>query len=190
MTDRYIYISVAIIIYHMLQGYSRYRLLEEFFDYPRKGFHIRELSRRIQLAQISVQNHLKALQKEGLILKTQDGIYPTYKANRDDPGYRLLKQHNLAWRIHTSGLLTHLEEKLRPDCIVLFGSGARGEDTETSDIDLLIQAEETELELDKYEQALNRKINPLFEPHPARLGKELLNNIINGHVLHGYLEAI
>jgi len=173
----------------MLQKYSRYRVLEEFFDWPRKNFQMREISRRVALAQVSVIAHLKALQKEGLIVKEKTGIYSTFRANRESEDFRLLKRQNLIWRIHTSGLIPILDEQLKPNCIVLFGSAARGEDTEMSDIDIFVQAEEVELELSKYERALNRKIKILFEPEIRALSKELLNNIINGQVLYGYLKV-
>lgn len=39
-------------------------------------------------------------------------------------------------------------------------------------------------------RAENRKMNPLFEPNLSSLSKELLNNIINGTVLHGYLKVL
>jgi predicted nucleotidyltransferase len=164
-------------------------ILQEFFDYPRKNFQMRELSRRVKLAQVSVINHLKELKKEGLIIKEKKGIYSTYRANREDEDFRLLKKQNLIWRIHKCGLVSFLDESLKPNCIVLFGSASRGEDTETSDIDIFVQVEETGLDLQKYEKSLNRKIKALFEPKLSSLSKELLNNIINGQIIYGYLKV-
>jgi len=150
---------------------------------------MRELSRRIKLAQISVINHLKALQKDGLIIKEKKGIYPAFRANRESEDYKVLKRQNLLWQIHKSGLISFLDETLKPNCIVLFGSAARGEDSETSDVDIFIQAEETELKLEKYERILNRKITILFETKINNLNRELMNNIINGEVIYGYLKV-
>ncbi|MBN2042662.1 MAG: nucleotidyltransferase domain-containing protein [Candidatus Aenigmarchaeota archaeon] len=174
----------------MLQKYSRYRVMQEFFDFPRKGFQIREISRRINLAQVSVINHLKALQKEGLVVKEKKGIYPTFHANTNNENYKTLKKQNLVQRIHESELISFIDRNLKPNCIVLFGSGARGEDTETSDIDLFVQAKEVQMDLGKYENLLKRKINLLFEPETKGLSKELLNNIINGQVIYGYLKVL
>lgn len=166
--------------------------MQEFFDFPRKGFQMREISRRVKLAQPSVVNHLKALQKDGLIIKVKDGIYPAFKANRENEDFEMLKKQNLVWRIHRCNLVSLLDEKLKPNCMVLFGSAARGEDTETSDVDIFVQAEELEegeLDLKKYEKILNRKIRLFFEPEIRALSKELLNNIINGQILYGYLKV-
>ncbi len=41
--------------------------------------------------------------------------------------------------------------------------------------------------LTKFEEAINRKINLLFEPKISNLSKELKNNLANGIVLSGYL---
>lgn len=173
----------------MLQNYSRYKILQEFFDFPRKNFQMRELSRRVKLAQVSVINHLNALVKEELILKEKKGLYPTFRANGENNEFKILKKQNLIWRIYKSRLIEHMDEKIKPNCIVLFGSTSRGEDTEESDMDLFIQADEIKLNLQKYEKILKRKINLLFESNIKTLSKELLNNIINGQVIYGYLKV-
>ncbi len=173
----------------MLQNYSRYRLLQEFFDSPRKDFHMRELSRRIKLAQISVINHLSYLVKQNLVIKEKKSIYPSYRANQENELFILLKKQNLMLRIKSSGLAKFLEDNLRPNCIILFGSASQGMDNEKSDIDLFIQAKESKLNLSKYSKLLNRNINLFFEPNLKNLNKELLNNIINGEILSGYLKV-
>ena len=173
----------------MIQNYSRYKVLQEFFDYPKKDFQMRELSRRINLAQISVINHLKGLIKENLIIKENKSIYPSFRANTDNELFKLLKKQNLILRINQIGLINVLDDKIKPDSIILFGSASRGEDNENSDIDLFIQAKEINLNLEKFEKLLNRKINLFFEFNIKNLDKELLNNIINGERLYGYLKV-
>ena len=173
----------------MLQNYNRYKLLQEFFDFPTYGFLIRELSRRTKIAQPSVVNHLKVLLKEGLVIKQEAKPYPFFKANRENEIFKILKVSNMILRIKTSGLLDHILNKTFPDVIVLFGSCARGEDIESSDVDLFVQAKEKRLALDKYEKLLNRKISLFFEENFSRLPKELKNNIVNGIVLKGYLKV-
>lgn len=164
--------------------------MQEFFDAPKKGFYIRELSRKVGLAQISVMNHLNALCKDGFIVKEKGGIYNVFKANRENSQFKLLKQQNMIWHLHASGLISYLEETVHPTCVVLFGSASRGEDTEESDVDLFVQAGETALNIGKYEKTVKRKINVLFEAELKALSKELLNNIINGNVLSGYLKVV
>jgi len=173
----------------MIQKYSRYRILQKFFDFPRKEFYMRELSRRTKIAQTSVINHLKALLREKLIIKKKDGIYPSFKANRDNDMFKIYKKFDLILRINQTGLLNYIYDSCLPDCIILFGSASRGEDVEESDIDLFVQAREKKLNLEKYEKLLNRKISLFFEENFSRLSKELKNNILNGIILKGYIKV-
>lgn len=142
-----------------------------------------------KLAPTAVRIHLKALMDEGLVTKDSKGLYPSFKANRDNVYYKLLKSQNLILRLYSSGLLAALET-LYPTCIVLFGSASRGEDTEMSDIDLFVQAKQSKVDTDKYEKALNRKTNLLFEPDVRKLSAELANNLANGIVVYGYLKVL
>lgn len=73
---------------------------------------------------------------------------------------------------------------------MLFGSCARGEDIEASDVDLLVVSIEKEVDLKKFELVLKRKISLHFEENVSEIPKELLNNIVNGIVLFGYLTAL
>lgn len=173
----------------MLQNYSRYRILQEFFDFPRKDFQMREIARRTRITQPSVMNHLQALQHEHFILKEKKGIYPAFRANRDEEPFRTHKKLNMLLRLQETGLLDDVYDACLPGVIVLFGSAARGEDTEESDIDLFVQAKEKRMDLSKYEKLLQRKINVFFKESFLRLNIELKNNIINGTVLRGYLKA-
>ena len=173
----------------MIQKYSRYKILQEFFDFPLRNFQMRELSRRIEIAQPSVINHLKALLKEELIIKEKKGIYPTFKANRDNELFRVYKKTNLILRMCQTGLIDYIYDSCMPDAIILFGSASKGEDIEESDIDLFVQAKEKKLNLVKYEKLLNRKIALFFEENFSRLSKELKNNILNGTVLKGYIKV-
>ena len=172
----------------MIQNYSRYRIVQEFFDSPTKQFHLRELSRRTKLAQPSVMNHVKALVKEGFISKEKTGLYPTYRALRDTDLFKTHKKADIFLRLFESGLVDTIYDACVPDCIVLFGSAAKGDDIETSDIDLFVQAPQKKIALEPYEKLLKRHISLFFEPNFSRLSPELKNNIGNGIVLKGYLK--
>jgi len=87
-------------------------------------------------------NHLKALTKENLILREKRRIYPAFRANREEEAFQVLKKADLLLRMSQSGIIDYIYDSCAPDAIVLFGSSSRGEDTETSDIDLFVQAGE------------------------------------------------
>ncbi len=163
--------------------------MQEFFDFPRKNFQMREISRRTKIAQTSVMNHLKALENEELIIKEKKGIYPVFMANRENELFKFYKRFDLVLRIKQIGLLEHIYDACLPNTIILFGSTARGEDIEESDVDLFIQSKEKKLNLEKYEKLLNRKISLFFEENFTKLTKELKNNILNGIILRGYIKV-
>ncbi len=173
----------------MLQKYSRYKILQEFFDFPRKDFHIREISRRVNITQPSVINHLRELTNEKLIIREKKGIYPTFRANLDNEIFKIYKKSNLFLRIHQVGLIDYIYDFCLPDSIILFGSASKGEDLEGSDIDVFVQAPEKKLKLEKYEKLLNRKINLFFKERFSKLSNELKNNILNGIVIRGYIKV-
>ena len=80
------------------------------------------------------------------------------------------------------------EQYGHPEAIILFGSYSRGEDTETSDIDLAVATtKKLSLNLTLYEKKLKRKIS-IHEITLEKVSEEFLNNLANGLVITGYLK--
>ncbi len=178
----------------MLEHYNAWKVLQVFFDNPNPSgarFQLREISRKVLLAPVSVKRYLLELAKEKLIIKSQHRIhkYPVYLANRASENFRNLKKINTILLIRKSGLLQYVNDVCMPDVVILFGSAARGEDLLESDIDLYVQCKEKHLNLDKYKTRLNRRINILFDENFNKLSSELKNNIANGTILSGYLKV-
>ena len=172
----------------MIQDYTSYRVLRLFFDYPTRHFQLREICRILKLGMPSVTNHVKRLEKEGFVKKEKTGVYESYVASKNEL-FKVYKRNDALLRLHESGLVDFLSDRFTPDAIVLFGSASRGEDVEGSDIDLLIIAKEQSVDLRKFEHVLKRKISLEFEQKVSNVPKDLMNNIINGIVVHGYLEV-
>lgn len=177
----------------MLQKSSMFRTAEVFFLNPSKEYYLMDISRTIGLAHTSVKKNLDKLVKQGLITesieKKGNRKFPLYKANADN---KLFKMHKIIYNINSileSNLIEFIEEKLMPKSIVLFGSYARGEDNENSDVDLFVECRKEELNLKNFEKKLNRKIELHFNDKFASYPSELKNNIINGIVLSGFLEG-
>lgn len=171
----------------MLQNYSTWNVFALFAQNPTQSFQIREISRLIGLAPPSVVNHLKYLQKEGLVVRRKVGVYPAYVASRENEQFKFYKQLYNLTALKESGLVEYLEKKLTPDVIMLFGSYAKAEDTENSDIDLYVQASERRFDLKSYEKKLQRSIQLFFQDKVSSLPNELRLNVINGIKLAGFL---
>ena len=84
-----------------------------------------------------------------------------------------------------------VDELLPINKAILFGSYAKGEDTERSDIDLYIETpSKKDITLEKFEKKLKRNIQIFRHKNLFEIkNKDLVNNIINGIVLNGFVEV-
>jgi len=174
----------------MLKKYNKYKLLKIFLDFPTESFRLRELSRLSSIAPLSVMNYTKEFEQEGLIKKYEKRRIPFYQAIRDNEKFILYKKISIIYELNDSGLVDFLWEKLSPDAIVLYGSHAKGEAVEDSDLDIFIIGKEKTINLDEFEKKLNKRIHLMFEKDTKKIPKELKNNLINGIVLKGYLKIL
>jgi len=164
-----------------------------FFVNPTKEQYLMDISRMINLAHTSITKNLIILIKEGIIKKSiqkrGDREFPTYKANIENKNY---KKYKIIFNLTTlieSGLIDHIEETLMPKSIIVFGSFKKGEDDETSDLDLFVQCKKEEINLKKFEKMIGRKIELHFKENFQKYPTELKNSITNGITLSGFLEV-
>ncbi|VVB81038.1 Nucleotidyltransferase domain protein [uncultured archaeon] len=177
----------------MLQECSMFSVADVFFTEPTKQHYLMEISQKAGLAHTSVKKHLERMKETGLIKEASEKKgkrkFPIYTANLENPKYKEYKRALNLLKLEESGLLRYLKDKLMPKSIVLFGSYSRGEDIEDSDIDIFAECKKNELDLSKFEKQVKRKIELHFKEKFKEYPAELKNNIINGIVLSGYLEA-
>ena len=160
-----------------------------FLENPEREYHIREIARILKIPKSTAAYYVSKMCKKQFIIKKKQGIFPSFIANSSGEEYRLYKRHAALKQILDSGFLDFLEQELNPGCIVLFGSFAKAEYDLTSDIDIFVQANEKGLDLSRFEKQLKHPINLFFEPDLNKLSPELLNNIINGIKMRGYLKV-
>lgn len=141
---------------------TRRKMLDLMLFSSEKEFYLREISRSVGENTNSVRRELNQLMEANLIVQTKKGNLIFYKINRNSPIFPTLKELFLK----TESLGNHLRDVLsKTESIKLalvFGSFAKGEETEKSDIDLLIVGSVKE-------SGLIRKIREL-ENH---LGREI-----------------
>ena len=107
-----------------------------------------------------------------------------FKANRESPVLRDLSR--IYWRIKLEKLVNYLVLEMHPKTIILFGSLAKLESKADSDIDICIISKiKKKLNLLKFENINNRKIQLFDYLSIEKINKELKNNILNGYVLYG-----
>jgi predicted nucleotidyltransferase len=177
----------------MLQKCSILRVASVFFNEPTKNHYLKEISQKANLAHTAVKKYLSMLKKLSIIIEYNEKKgkrdFPIYKAEINNKEYKKQKRIYNLIQLQESGIIEFLKENLMPKSIVLFGSYQKGEDFEDSDIDIFVECKKEEMKLNKFTKQLNRNIQLHFKDNFEKYPEELKNNIINGFILEGYLEA-
>jgi predicted nucleotidyltransferase len=159
--------------------------LSLFFEDCYREVSVREYSREMKISPPTASKMLKDFEKQGLLKKREERGFLFFIADRDS--FILNQLSRVYWNIKLKKLLDYFEE-FSPKAIVLFGSLSKLETRKESDIDLCIFGVSKEtLKLDKFEKELKRKIQVFFYNSLNKVNDELKLNIINGHILRGYL---
>jgi len=165
------------------------KILSIFYENPSKSLHIRGIAKELNIPKTSVSYHIEKLLEEKMIVKDTTGIFTSFRANSDDNIFVQRKIQDSIMTIVLSGVIDYIRTESSPKCIVLFGSFAKGEYDINSDIDIFVQSKDIKLSLSSYEKKLKHKINILFENNIEKMSSHLLNNIINGAKLQGFLKV-
>lgn len=147
------------------------RVLGLLFGQPDRSFYANEIEKLGMTGRGALERELKRMTATGLITMTVIGRQKHYQANRNSPIYHELRGITLK----TFGLSDVLRLALSKyaDAIrfaFIYGSVAKGVDTATSDIDVMVVAEGLSYSdlfeaLTKAEETLGRKVNPtLYSP--------------------------
>lgn len=175
----------------MLTASNEEAVLKLFFDGPGERLHVREVARRTGLSPPGAMKILKQLKTEDLVIEEPRNVVVNYRGNYDNPHFIALKRSLNLYSLYTSGLVATLVRFYdTPECVVLFGSYAKGEDTGKSDIDIAIVTEiEKTTDFQCYEKKLSRKISIHIISNLKNKDRNFANSLANGIVLHGYLEV-
>jgi len=176
----------------MLEKCDTWKLLQLFFKRPHYNYHFREICKLTKWSPTKAKLNLDVLLKNKFIVKSREKNLLIFKANNENENFKKYKIiYNLEKAFEIASII---ESKLEDfDAIIFFGSASRGEDSEDSDFDFcIIGSNEKEIDLKKIEKEIQRKISLYFFKNIKELekNKELLNNLINGFVVKGYLRVL
>ncbi|MBS3104946.1 nucleotidyltransferase domain-containing protein [Candidatus Woesearchaeota archaeon] len=175
---------------------SVFKVAELIFNNPNKTFHIRMLEKETGFSTTAVIDVIEELKKYEIITIEETPLTTNVRANLESEVYRFYKLVFNLYRLKRYLFVDNLIDIFNnPEAIVLFGSFAKGEDIEESDIDILVissQKNNENLEdfVNLFERELNRKINIHILHSLAKSSNEFKNAVANGIVLHGYLKII
>lgn len=113
------------------------RIILFFLEQPTLQIYQAELQQKLKLAKATMIKWLKLLTQQNILLLKQYGRTKVYYLNRENP---IVKQIKILNNITKSKPITELAEQQKITAY-LYGSCSRGEDTEQSDIDILLIGE-------------------------------------------------
>ncbi len=165
------------------------RLKEYFFLNPTAQLRVRQIERALNIPLPSVIRYVKELEEEKILKRVSVSGVTFFSSDRVSKQF--LVEKKLFNILSLTDFVNYLASELSNPTIVLFGSYSRGEDIETSDIDLYIEAGKREIkDLKLFEKKLQRKIHVLFYKNIRDVeNKELANNIVNGITLNGFMDV-
>jgi predicted nucleotidyltransferase len=145
---------------------TQQRVLALLFGQPSRSFFASELIELTGSGSGAVQRELKRLTSSGLATVRRIGKQKHYQANPDSPVFEelcALVRKTVAMVEPIRQALAPLAEKIA--LALIYGSVVKGTDTASSDIDLLVVADDVTLEalysaLAAVEASLDRKISP------------------------------
>ena len=173
---------------------TQQRVLALLFGQPGRSFFVTELVALADSGSGAVQRELARLADSGLVTVTKVGNQKHYQANTDSPLFEEL--HSIIEK--TVGLQEPVRAALQPmtdeiSLALIYGSIAKGSDTASSDIDLLLVSDTLTLEavytaLAPVEKLLDRPVNPTlyttreFEQR-RQSGNSFLKRVFAGPVI-------
>lgn len=167
------------------------KIKEYFFVHPTQKLRLRQIERALKVHLPSVIRYVHELEQEGIVKKIKIATVIFYAADRSSHAFLLEKRAFNLRALYTSGLIDFLKQELSNPTIIVFGSYAKGEDIEDSDVDLYVETpSQKEIHFEKFEKVLQRKIQVFTYANIHRVTNiHLANNIINGTLLNGFLEV-
>ena len=173
---------------------TQQRVLALLFGQPSRSFFASELIELTGSGSGAVQRELKRLTSSGLVTVKRIGKQKHYPANPDSPVFEelcALVRKTVAMVEPIRQALAPLAEKIA--LALIYGSVVKGTDTASSDIDLLVVADDVTLEalysaLAPVEASLDRKISPTlytkkeFNDRRAA-GNPFLTRVLEGEYL-------
>lgn len=174
----------------MITKDNNLKVMELFFKYPYKSFHIRELARLTGLSSTGIIKIVKRLRHEKLLNSKKTRNMEVINPNFDGRFLFMKRLYNI-YSLYDSGLVDFIKVHYElPNAIILFGSYSNGTDSEKSDIDLAIISNKKDMpDFKKFETKLARRVN-LHIIDIKNTPKEFINSLANGITLEGFVEMI
>jgi len=170
------------------------KVLYWFFSFPDSSIGLNELSKLVKISKINTNRVVNRLEKEGFLVKEVIGRSWRINCNKKHVFNRSKKLAYNLQLIYNSDIIEKIYKKFpNSQAIILFGSYRKGDDIESSDIDIGINIINKELKIEELGliKEFGYRKNVTVNLHifsSGKINRNLLLNIANGIVLEGFLE--
>ena len=139
------------------------KFVEFFLANPYEEIYLRKIAKKLNISPFAAKKYADILIKEGLILDERRANLRYLKANVNNLFYKYLKISYNIRQLLKSGLLEFIKNNVtNVTSIILFGSLAKGDNDDKSDVDIAIIGKEKYLDLSEFESKINREITLHF----------------------------
>ena len=119
----------------IFEGNAAWRIVGHFIHSSQKEYYVNDLARALQMSPGTASIICRRLLLSGSLLRTKSGNAVFYRLNEANPAVKKLKAAWLLERLHAYRASYEHEDFIS---VALYGSGASGDFTRQSDIDLLV----------------------------------------------------
>lgn len=180
---------------NMIQLYQKIthlKVLSLFLENLHTSYYLRESARLLNMDPMTVRRSLNLLVEDKFLVKVEEKNRILYRANLENPALRHLKiSYNLSW-LREKDVVDFIINRMKSvTSIMLFGSFAKGENDENSDVDILTISLDKDKPTAELAELLERDVN-LLNFTPAQWSNQAKNNrafyldvIIDGILLYG-----
>jgi predicted nucleotidyltransferase len=180
---------------NMIQVYQKitqFKVLKLFIENPNTNYYLRETARLLNMDPMTVKRSLDMLVKDKFLIKFEEKNRILYQANLEKPSLRHLKiSYNLSF-LEEKNVVDFIISKMKSvTSIMLFGSFAKGENDENSDIDIVVISSSKDKPTSELSKLLNKDVN-LLTFTPSQWSKQSKTNrafyldvIIDGIAIYG-----
>ncbi len=160
--------------------------LAPFFFFFYRRISVREYARIMKISPPTASKLLKSYSSSGLLIKQEELRHLFFYAHKDSKDFIDLSR--IYWRKMLEKLILNLKNKLAEPAIILFGSLAKAEAKQDSDIDIAVLSAE-KIDVMQYRNLFKRNISlHWFRSLKDIENENLMLNIINGYILYGRLK--
>ncbi|MDD3175515.1 MAG: nucleotidyltransferase domain-containing protein [Candidatus Nanoarchaeia archaeon] len=178
---------------------SYQKVLCWFFSFPDKEIGLNKLCKEVQISKTTAKKIVEDLIKEDFLVKKTFGKTWILSCNKNH-SYNFTKKVSFNLAMISEAYERYLREKIlklvgNANSVILFGSYRKGDDTETSDIDVAVEVSDNKnlriVELGVLSGLGFRKNVPVNLHIFCRnkIDVNLFSNIANGILLEGFLEV-